>query len=45
MFTTNTSRTMEFDNNNTLFQANIATKLLDNLAAIIKNSQILKDKQ
>lgn len=39
-----TNRIMEFDNNDVFFQANIAIKLFNNIAIVIKNSQILKDK-
>lgn len=35
---------MKVDNDNIFFQANITIKLLDNIVAIIKNSQILKNK-
>ena len=42
--TVKANRATEFDNNDTPLQANIATKLLDNAAVVIENSQILKDK-
>lgn len=45
MFIAKTNKAIEFDDNNALFQANIFIKFHDNIVAITKNRQILKDKQ
>ena len=43
--TAKANRATEFDDDDAPLQANIATELLDNAAAVTENSQILKDKR